>query len=425
LNREIDRLETWIQFKPSLVDPVFVLLLAAAIIARPIVPARGMLIFGACVTMALIAASTSWRTLVLGLALAWGLVYPATWMIVKAKAPASGRRVAVPLALALIVLIGLWISYKVLTAWAPETWRSIIRIDDTGSTAGAILGFSYFLFRAINYLWIHSLTGQQPAGPLKLAYYLLFPATLESGPIHKYSEFSREVDARRRLTWEVALACIERLNRGYFYQICLGALCLWARNELLAIGELRGQGSSNAPGSAIFLAWESLGIIATQHLYIFFDFCGYSHIAIAIGLLLGIRVPENFRQPFTTTTMAEFWRNWHITLGDWFRDHVFIPLGGMRATPVAASLIAAMIMFISGLWHGLTLPFVLWGLWHAAMIFIDGMVGLKPVPPADRSGMRYWGRVVLTNARVWVASLLFLPTLAEAWPVLEGLGRWW
>lgn len=420
-------MDAWMSFKPSLVNPTFVLLLAAVVALRMFVPARAHLVYGTLATFALIAASTSWRTLVLGLALGWLVIYPAALVVSKAKSAGQVGRARAMLAAAMIVLIGVWIAFKVITAWYPDTWRRVIHFEPDASTAGAILGFSYFLFRAINYLWLHWLTGQRPGGPIKLAYYLLFPATLESGPIHKYADFSREVDARCTVSRETWLLAIERLTRGYFYQICLGALCLWGRDELLAIGTTRTDavmvGSPQASG--VFMAWESVGLIATQHLYIFFDFCGYSHIAIAIGLLLGIKVPENFRQPFAATTMAEFWRNWHITLGDWFRDHVFIPLGGMRATPLVASLIAALIMFVSGLWHGLTLPFVLWGLWHAGMIFMDGMMQLKPVPPADRHGPRYWGRLLWTNARVWIASLLFLPALGQAGAILAGLGRWW
>src|SRR6185503_1629431 len=123
-------------------------------------------------------------------------------------------------------------------------------------------------------------------------------------------------------------------------------------------------------------AWQSIVLIISLYLFFYFDFAGYSDIAIGFGLLLGVRVPENFKLPFTSTSLTEFWRNYHITLVDWMRDHVFIPLGGMRAGRLKAGLLAATIMVLSGLWHGLTAPFLLWGLWHGGNMFVESMLGM-------------------------------------------------
>jgi alginate O-acetyltransferase complex protein AlgI len=161
-------------------------------------------------------------------------------------------------------------------------------------------------------------------------------------------------------------------------------------------------------------------IVAVLYLYFYFDFAGYSDIAIALGLLLGIKVPENFRKPFLATTISEFWRNWHITLVDWFRDHVFIPLGGMRSSRIGAGALALLIMVLCGLWHGLTLSFLLWGTWHGVALFIEAASGTKPIPPVARHGPRFWWRVLWTNSRVALAGLLFLPDTAAIIRVLRG-----
>jgi alginate O-acetyltransferase complex protein AlgI len=157
--------------------------------------------------------------------------------------------------------------------------------------------------------------------------------------------------------------------------------------------------------------------------YFFFDFAGYTHIAIGYGLLLGVKVPENFRQPFLATSVTEFWRNWHISLADWFRDHIFIPAGGMRLGGFRAAALAGGILILCGLWHGLTIPFLMWGIWHGSMIFLEGVTGMKPLPPAQRRGVRYLWRILFTNSRVALASLFFLPW-KQTVEILEGFLRW-
>ena len=108
-------------------------------------------------------------------------------------------------------------------------------------------------------------------------------------------------------------------------------------------------------------------------------------------------MPENFRKPFLATTVSEFWRNWHITLVDWFRDHVFIPLGGMQTSRTRAATLALLIMVFCGLWHGLTLALLAWGTWHGLLLFSEALSGAIPVPPPLRHGIHYWSRVLWTN----------------------------
>jgi len=170
--------------------------------------------------------------------------------------------------------------------------------------------------------------------------------------------------------------------------------------------------------------WISVLTIVALYLYFYFDFAGYSDIAIGLGLLLGIKVPENFRKPFSATTVSEFWRNWHITLVDWFRDNVFIPLGGMQTSRYRAGALALLVMVLCGLWHGLTFSFLIWGVWHGFALYIEAVTGTKPIPPALRHGVYYWWRVFWTNARVAVAGLLFLPDPANIIRTLSGLANW-
>src|SRR5258705_1623591 len=172
-------------------------------------------------------------------------------------------------------------------------------------------------------------------------------------------------------------------------------------------------------GDMTFLS--SVVTIILFYLYFYFDFAGYSDVAIGYGLLMGITVPENCRKPFLATTVSEFWRNWHITLVDWFRDHVFIPLGGMQGTKVRAAILAFFIMVLCGFWHGLSLSLFIWGVWHGTLLLTEGILGSRPIPPALRHGPKYWCRVLWTNARVALPCILFLPDSENILKLLQGL----
>ncbi len=273
-----------------------------------------------------------------------------------------------------------------------------------------MFGFSYFIFKGINLLYIHYLTDVRESSPIHAVYFALFPSTVTSGPIQKYADFCNEVSARRRLDLTATATAIYRITQGYFYKICVAGALQYASDSLMAVAQPR--------------AYQVLGLIASLYLFFYFDFAGYSHIAIGFGSLMGIRVPENFRQPFLATSMTEFWRHWHITIGDWFRDQVFVPLGGMRQGGLRAALLAGAIMVVCGLWHGFSVMFLAWGLWHGSMLFLDGVLGLRPMPPSERRGPAYWARVLWTNVRCAAGALFFLPTVESLKPLLRGLTRW-
>lgn len=275
----------------------------------------------------------------------------------------------------------------------------------------ALVGFSYFVFRAIDFLHIQSILRFKETSPVPLLYYTLFPSTITSGPIQKYQDFRLQLGAPAPLTLPLIGTAAYRITRGYFRKIVLAV----ALNEMVV--------KVLARENQVFLS--SLLVIVLLYLYFYFDFAGYSDIAIGFGLLLGIKVPENFRRPFHATNISEFWRNWHITLVDWFRDHVFIPLGGMQSSRQYAAGLAVFIMVLCGLWHGIAWPLLIWGAWHGAWLCIEALTGSKPVPPARRHGPRYWTRVVWTNARVAIVCILFLPNTETMLKIFSGFAKLW
>ena len=120
-------------------------------------------------------------------------------------------------------------------------------------------------------------------------------------------------------------------------------------------------------------AW--LGIVCYT-LQIYFDFSGYSDMAIGLGRMFGFRFPENFRWPYVATSVTAFWRRWHISLSTWFRDYLYIPLGGNRVSPARRYVNLVTVFFLCGLWHGASWNFVIWGLWHGAFLVIERLVAI-------------------------------------------------
>ena len=126
------------------------------------------------------------------------------------------------------------------------------------------------------------------------------------------------------------------------------------------------------------IAW--LGSIAYT-LQIYFDFSAYSDMAIGLGKLFGFRLPENFKRPYSAISLTDFWRRWHITLSRWFRDYLYIPLGGNRQGTARTCRNLAVVCVLCGLWHGANWTFALWGLYHGLFLILERVTGIRDIPP--------------------------------------------
>ena len=393
-----------VSFNVSLLDVRFVLLLCGLALARIVWPRRHQLwliLLGSGLAIGIGAP----KTLLLISSITVLFIYPVNrlWKIAADRHWPKMIPAAV-LATGIGVLVGLLAAFKAYNEFAlPWLGGQWIRKELL-----ALVGFSYFVLRAISILRINALMKTADSTPWVMLSYVLFPPTITSGPIQKYQDFRNQVNNPKALTLPVFWTAVYRITRGYFRKAFIALVLSAATQSLL--------------GAATLTWWSSILTIATLYLYFYYDFAGYSDIAIGLGLLMGITVPENFKRPFLATSVSEFWRNWHITLVDWLRENVYIPLGGMRASRPRAAVLVFLIMVLCGLWHGLALTFILWGVWHGAWLAFEAVSGAGPIPPALRHGPRYWGRVAMTNAIVAVPSLLFLPDSGVILRVLRGLG---
>lgn len=235
------------------------------------------------------------------------------------------------------------------------------------------IGISFFTFQAISYIVdIYRQEAEVQRSPVNLALYIsLFPQLI-AGPIVRYHDIAREIVDRKTTTAD-------------FRDGVLRFVCGLAKKVLIAnhMGALADHIFSLPPGDlSAGLAW--LGIIAYT-LQIYYDFSGYSDMAIGLGRMFGFHFLENFNYPYISRSISEFWRRWHISLSSWFRDYLYIPIGGSRVGAARNYFNLVLVFFLCGLWHGASWVFVIWGLYHGFFLVLERspagrLLNKMPVP---------------------------------------------
>ena len=233
------------------------------------------------------------------------------------------------------------------------------------------VGISFYTFQCLSYT-VDVYRGQvEPQRNLVSfgAYVALFPQLI-AGPIVRYRDVARELETRKHSLEDIGLG-LRRFVIGLAKKVILA-------DNLALLGNLYRQ--STAPSVAF--AWlYALSFM----LNIYFDFPGYSDMAIGLGRMFGFRFPENFDYPYCAKSVTEFWRRWHMTLGGWFRDYVYIPLGGNRVSRGKWVRNILIVWMLTGLWHGAAWNFVLWGLVFAGLLLLEKWApGLQRLPDPVR-----------------------------------------
>ena len=235
------------------------------------------------------------------------------------------------------------------------------------------VGISFYTFQCLSYT-IDVYRGNVPSQKNIVsfgAYVALFPQLI-AGPIVRYADIARELDHRSH-SWEDVAVGLRRFLVG------LGKKVILADNFALLIRMFR---ESSEP-SVLFYWMYAVAF----GLNIYFDFSGYSDMAIGLGRILGFRFIENFNYPYLSRSVTEFWRRWHMSLGSWFRDYVYIPLGGNRVKKSRWIFNILVVWMLTGLWHGAAWNFVLWGLAFAVLLLAEKWIpGLQKLPAFLRHG---------------------------------------
>ena len=227
---------------------------------------------------------------------------------------------------------------------------------------GLPVGISFYTFQMVSYtVDVYRGERAQRSFVSLAAYIAMFPQ-LVAGPIIKYGQIADQLTGRNH-SWSQAAEGIRRFVVGLAKKVLLA-------NQL---GELCSAYRSCEEPSVLF-CWLSATAFALQ---IYFDFSGYSDMAIGLGGIFGFHFPENFNYPYISASITEFWRRWHISLGTWFRDYVYIPLGGNRVGKGRWLLHILIVWMLTGLWHGASWNFVLWGLLFAVLLAAEKLWLLK------------------------------------------------
>ncbi len=221
------------------------------------------------------------------------------------------------------------------------------------------IGISFFTFQAISYL-VDIYRGQSSAqrSIANCALYIALFPKLITGPIVRYRDIAAQL-ASRTITAADFSAGVQRFVFGLAKKVILANPLGQVADKVFAI-----------PNSDLTAGTAWLGVIC-YGLQIYLDFSAYSDMAIGLGRMFGFRIPENFDYPYISQSIREFWRRWHISLSTWFRDYLYIPLGGNRVAPWRTYLNLTAVFLLCGLWHGASWNFVIWGLLHGVYLVVE------------------------------------------------------
>jgi alginate O-acetyltransferase complex protein AlgI len=278
----------------------------------------------------------------------------------------------------------------------------------------APLGISFFCFESISYL-VDVYRGTPPAKRfLDFSAYKLFFAKLISGPITRYTPFSGQLQTAQPLR-------MPQITEGLWLIACGAIKKGLIADRLNVLVNLSFDNIQRAGSTDLWLAIVAYGF------QLYLDFSGYVDVVRGSTLLLGIELPENFNFPYLTTSIADFWRRWHMTLGDWLRNYLYFPLGGSRQGLVRTCLNLIIVMLVAGIWHGAAWGFIAWGGLHGLALAIHRLTDVM----SKRLGwLAGWWRSVpgvvfawtLTQGMVFVSWVFFrLPDVNSAWQVVQRL----
>ena len=286
--------------------------------------------------------------------------------------------------LAVLLNIGILFVFKYLT-FAMESVQRIVS-DFPVWTIALPIGISFYTFQGLSYV-IDVYRGERAQrNPFKLALYISMFPQLIAGPIVRYKDVRERLDGRVHSP-QMFAAGAERFVVGLAKKAVLANMTGQLANNIM---------TSDVSAMGVSVAW--LGALAYT-LQIYFDFSGYSDMAIGLGKIFGFDFLENFDYPYISRSVREFWRRWHMSLSGWFRDYLYIPLGGNRRGNVYFNL--AVVFLATGIWHGADWGFLLWGVWHGCFILIERFLSQRH---SEKSGASQ-KKTILSSVLGWIYTM--------------------
>lgn len=297
----------------------------------------------------------------------------------------NGARIAMISAVVVDILVLGFFKYA---GFLISTINSITGLELNAPELSLPLGISFFTFSVLSYIFdVYRKRAEAQKNLLDFTVFVAFFAKITSGPIVEYKDMAPQLKERRvnlnKVTASVAL-----------FLVGLGKKVLLADNLGATFSTISGLSTMSAG-----TAW--LGMILYS-LQLYLDFSGYSDMAIGLAGMFGFDFAKNFDYPYASSSVSEFWRRWHISLGSWFRDYVYIPLGGNRCSKPRQLLNLSAVWLLTGLWHGSAWSFVLWGVYHGIFVALERFA-LKDILPKIPKAIR----VIVTDLLVFLGWVMF------------------
>ena len=272
------------------------------------------------------------------------------------------------LVLNLVVNFGLLGIFKY-THFLIDTCNQIFHMNIQSPEISLPIGISFFTFQAVSYVIdVYKGTVEAQKSYWKVLLYISFFPQLIAGPIVKYRDIADAIDDRRQDAGMAALG-MRRFICGLAKKVLIANAMGMVADAVF---------TTEMQNINIVVAW--IGAVAYMF-QIYYDFSGYSDMAIGLGAMFGFRIQENFQYPYASGSVQEFWRRWHISLSTWFKEYLYIPLGGNRKGKARAALNRMIVFFLTGLWHGANWTFVLWGVYHGILLLFEEYIPLVKKMP--------------------------------------------
>ncbi len=288
----------------------------------------------------------------------------------------TNRASRVPLVVAIVVNLGMLLVFKY-SGMLVETFNALAGSQLPVPQIALPIGISFFTFQALSYVIdVYRRIVDAQRNYFYVLLYISFFPQLIAGPIVKYHDVHEMILNRHQ--------DVQAIAQGLRRFICGLAKKVLIANTMGQVADV----IFAAPTSELFILSAWLGAIAFVF-QIYYDFSGYSDMALGLGMMFGFRFKENFDYPYESKSVKQFWRKWHMSLSTWFKEYLYIPLGGNRKGKARAATNRLVVFFLCGLWHGASWTFVGWGLWHGAFLMLEEYV------PAIRQMPRALGHIYL------------------------------
>ncbi len=269
------------------------------------------------------------------------------------------------------------------------------------------VGIAYHMLKAVDVMYfVYYADMKIPF--LTYANYMMFFPTFTSGPIFRYRDFQKVWNRPVPLTADRFIMCVKRFIKGMFKKMVVLYFVTTVFTFLVGAEK----------------HWYiSLATVVFSYLLLYFDLSGYSDIAIAAGSVMGYTVPENFRKPWAAASFTQFWRNWHITLSDWVREHIFVVLNGKKLGRLASAGMGFIVMFVMEMWHGFTIPYIVGGVYNGMCLGLENLFGLTTVDKRKMKKSIYVLRCILVNGLFAFNTLLMTVSSAQLLEIIKGFMR--